>query len=63
MLLLYMVQARGWKGELGEAERLAETAEEIAALLDEPHGSGDRVGRPCACSRAPGLQLHACRGT
>jgi DNA-binding CsgD family transcriptional regulator len=36
MLLLYMVHARVWKGELGEAERLAETAQDAAALLDDP---------------------------
>jgi DNA-binding CsgD family transcriptional regulator len=36
MLLLYMVQARVWKGELDAAQRLAETAQDTAALLDDP---------------------------
>ncbi|HUB09904.1 MAG TPA: LuxR C-terminal-related transcriptional regulator [Myxococcales bacterium] len=54
MLLLYMVQARLGKGELGEAERLTEKAREAAALLDDPTA--------LAVALAASALVHAQRG-
>jgi DNA-binding CsgD family transcriptional regulator len=55
MLLLYMVHARLWKGELGQAERLAEAARDAAALLDDPTA--------LAVSLAAGALVHAHQGS
>jgi DNA-binding CsgD family transcriptional regulator len=44
MLLLYMVQAQLWKGDLAEAGRLAEEAAEAAALLDDSTTSAVALG-------------------
>ena len=44
MLLLYMVQARLWKGDLEAAGHLATQASEAAALLDDPTASAIALG-------------------
>ena len=44
MVLLYMVQGRLWKGEVGEAVRLAEEAHEASGLLEDPTASAIALG-------------------
>lgn len=55
MLLLYMVQARLWKGDLQEAGDLAARAREAAALLNDPTAS--------AIALAAGALVHAYAGS
>ncbi len=55
MLLLYMVQARVWKGQLDEAERLSGIAQEAAALLED--------STALAISLGAGALVHAHRGS
>ncbi|MGH2858791.1 MAG: helix-turn-helix transcriptional regulator [Solirubrobacteraceae bacterium] len=55
MLLLYMVQARVWTGELDEAGRLAERAREAAGLLDDPTASAIALGAAALVHAHQGL--------